>query len=341
MDCLRGYISLTACGGTTTPSSGLTIDVLEVVNKKMLSSIADEGQETFKGVLNDIENRAVLRFRDAVRSEFNKKAKLRNVLNAYNLRKDIDTSTTFSADGLKTKGVYLSINEYNTTQWHDPLTSIHIQSVSVYFSSDVGESVAMKIIDLDTSGVLYTTTITVVVGWNTINIDQTFTGSYLHNPQRILVAIDAENITATSKVLPRSVTEGYGNGLTISGASTTNAITSTIEYANLTLGADTFGVSLIASVKCLFDSVVCQNRDLFTRAWLYCLGVEIMREVQTSDRLNQYTIVGKQTAIDYEKKFMDDFMNSLMNAVDGIELANSHCLECNQEITVITTNKFY
>lgn len=82
MDCLRGYISLTACGGTTTPSSGLTIDVLEVVNKKMLSSIADEGQETFKGVLNDIENRAVLRFRDAVRSEFNKKAKLRNVLNA-------------------------------------------------------------------------------------------------------------------------------------------------------------------------------------------------------------------------------------------------------------------
>lgn len=341
MDCLRGYISLTACGGATSPSSGLTIDVLEVVNKKMLSSIADNGQETFKGVLNDIEDRAVLRFRDSVRAEFNKKQKLRNLVNAYNLRRDVDTGTTYVSDGLKAKGVYISLNEYQANQWHDPLQSIHVQTVSIYFTADVTETVAVKVIDVDTSEVLYSTTVTVALGWNTVNIDKVFTSDFLHNPQRIAIVYDAENVTATSKVLQRSVVEGYGRGLTIKGVSSAQAVTDTITYDDLTFGQETYGMSVICSAKCLFDSVVCQNRDLFTRAWLYCLGIEIMREVQSSDRLNQYTTVGRQTAVDYEKKFMDDFTMSLFNAVDGISLASSDCLECNQELTVRTTSKFY
>ena len=341
MDCLRGYISLTACGGGTTPASGLTIDMLEVINKKMLSSIADETQETFKGVLTDIESRAVLRFRDVVRSEFNKKQKLKSILNAYNLRKDVDFSTTYIADGLNTKGVYLSLNELNATQWHDPLMSIYVQSISIYFTDNVGDTVGVKVVDIDSGTTLYSTTVTVALGWNTVDIDKIFTGSFLHNPQRIYIAFDAENITAVSKVLQSTVVEGYGRGLTINGFDATNSFADTLTHDDLNLGSNTYGMSIIASTRCQYDAVVCQNRDLLARAWLYCLGVEVMREVQTSDRLNQYTIVGKQTAIDYEKKFTDDMMMSIFNAVDSISLSNSPCIECNQEVTIKTTNKFH
>jgi hypothetical protein len=337
MECLRDYITLTVCGGTSS-TSGLSLDTLEFINLKAVSSIADDQQETFNGVMTDIQNRALLRIKNDLRAEFWKRYRIKDLLKSYNLKRDGLGSTIASPN---TCGIYISQNNDEDRNFHAPFQSIFVQSVSIYASA-VG-STTLKIIDLDTSEVIYTQALTLAIGWNVVNVETDLSGLYYNNPQRVYICFDGSTVDVTSKTMVNTIDEDSYCGLTIQGASTaTKTITDPIELTDLTLGAETYGMTAVFSLRCSYDSVVCNNRELFKRAWLYCLGVEFVRELKATDRLNKYSIITKTQAADALVDFTNDYKESLMQSADGVQLSQSGCcIECNAPVRVQTTGSFF
>lgn len=338
MECLRDYITVTVCGGTSS-TSGLSLDVLELVNLKALSSIADDQQETFNGVMNDIQSRSMLRIKDDLRAEFYKRYRIKNLLKSYNLKRDSLTTTLLN--GIPTCGLFISQNSDSNDDFHKPFQSIFIQSVSFY--AEVAGSNTLKIFDLDTGEAIFTKAITLVIGWNLINIETDLSGLYYNNPQRIYIAINSNTINVYSRTLSNTIDDDGGCGLTVSGAKTTvKTISQSIELTDLTLSSELYGMSSVFSLRCSFDSIVCNNRELFKRAWLYCLGVEFIRELLNTDRLNKYSLLSKVKATESLERFTADYKESLMQSTDGVQLSQSGCcIECNAPVQVRTTASFY
>lgn len=340
MNCLTNYIGMPYCSGGETPPSGISLNVLEIINKKLIASIADDDQETLANCLSDIESRAIMRLSDDVRAEFYKKQRLRNVTAQYNLKRDNLATTATIPDAYISKGVYIS-NVYDSIQgFHEPLKSIHIQNVSFYADADdVGETVNLNIVDLDTSSTIYTKSATLVSGWNTWDIEFNCASAYYSNPNRIFIYLDTTALSTYDKTLLQPITDAAFDGLTIYGAKST--ANTNLTYSSLELGDNTFGMQVICSTKCSYDAVICQNRDIFKRALLYAMGIEAMRELLSSDRINGYTTIGRQEAKDNITAWTTDYTTALFNAVDGLSVDGGNCAECHNTLMVKTAKGFY
>jgi hypothetical protein len=77
MQCLENYIGIKGCGAPAPPTgegafSGLYVNALPGINTAMIDDIADEEQETFLGVWEDVKIRVLQKFALAVKSELNK-----------------------------------------------------------------------------------------------------------------------------------------------------------------------------------------------------------------------------------------------------------------------------
>jgi hypothetical protein len=340
MNCLTNYIGMPSCPGGETPPSGISLNVLEIINKKLIASIADDDQVTLANCLSDIESRAIMRLSDDVRAEFYKKQRLRNITAQYNLKRDQLSTTATAPDAYVSKGIYISNVYENIQGFYEPLKNIHIQNVSFYADADdAGETVDLKIVDLDTSAVIYTKSVTLVTGWNSWDIELNCASSYYSNPNRIFIYINTTALSTYDKTLLQPITDASFDGLTIYGAKTT--ATSSITYSSLELGDNTFGMQVIASVKCSYDAVICQNRELFKRALLYAMGIEAMRELLSSDRINGYTTIGRQEAKDNITAWTTDYTTALFNAVDGLNVDGGNCTECHNTLMVKTAKGFY
>lgn len=340
MNCLTNYIGMPSCPGGETPPSGISLNVLEIINKKLIASIADDDQVTLASCLSDIEARAIMRLSDDVRAEFYKKQRLRNITAQYNLKRDQLSTTATAPDAYVSKGIYISNVYENIQGFYEPLKNIHIQNVSFYAdAADSGVNTTLNIVDLDTSAIIYTKSITLDTGWNSWDIELNCASSYYSNPNRIFIYIDATALSTYDKTLLQPITDASFDGLTIYGAKTTAS--SNITYSSLELGDNTFGMQVIASVKCSYDAVICQNRDVFKRALLYAMGIEAMRELLSSDRINGYTTIGRQEAKDNITAWTTDYTTALFNAVDGLNVDGGNCAECHNTLMVKTAKGFY
>ena len=317
------------------------IDLLEEDSKKRLELekelndlLLQESQEKLDKDAADLEDAA------AKRAEFYKKQRLRNITAQYNLKRDQLSTTATTPDAYVSKGVYIS-NVYDSIQgFHEPLKNIHIQNVSFYADADdVGETTTLNIVDLDTSAIIYTKSVTLVTGWNSWDIELNCASSYYSNPNRVFIYVDATALSNYDKILLQPITDAAFDGLTIYGAKTTAS--SNITYSSLELGDNTFGMQVIASVKCSYDAVICQNREVFKRALLYAMGIEAMRELLSSDRINGYTTIGRQEAKDNITAWTTDYTTALFNAVDGLNVDGGNCAECHNTLMVKTAKGFY
>lgn len=340
MDCLRGYISLTTCGDDVS-ASGLSFNSLEIINKDLISSISDNDQETLENCLYDIETRAILRISDDIRSEFLKKKRLKNILSQYNLKHENLSLTSNAPDSYVLKGIYVSSNE-SLSSLHDPLKSIFIQQFE-YFAdaNDNGATTTIYIFDLDSNEILYQKQVTLNTGWNKFNLEINLSGLSYSNAQKIFIAIDATSLSNYTKTIPNSIMDSGFGGLTIYGSKTLKQYNQNISHSDLDLSADTYGCNIIVSLKCSFESLICQNKSLFKRAYLYALGIEAMRELISSDRINDYTTLNRNEAQENMKMWKEDYDDSLFNAIDGISIEDGDCTECHNTLIVKTAKGFY
>lgn len=75
-------------------------------------------------------------------------------------------------------------------------------------------------------------------------------------------------------------------------------------------------------VSCL----VCEKKDLFAVALWYFLGVELMIERTSSDRLNRYTTIDLDKAEKLKGDYYAEFQTSLSDAVGSMTPTESDCI---------------
>lgn len=78
-----------------------------------------------------------------------------------------------------------------------------------------------------------------------------------------------------------------------------------------------------AVVTCL----VCADKDRFAVALWYFLGVELMIERTSSDRLNRYTTIDLEKAERLKSEYYAEFQASLSDAVSSLNVRDSDCIE--------------
>jgi hypothetical protein len=330
LNCLKGHIGIEGCSQET-PVSGLYINHLPGIELEALDKIATHDQVNFQGVWDDIEERAVRRFRNEAVKMFNKRYKLKTITQSVDVEKLIDTSST-TASATEYRGYALELNREEDDYVASNLQSIYIQTLPLYLSGAVNTTV--KVFDLDTETQLFTLDVTGVSGWNTVRVDQTFTA------RRLYVVYNATNVTSVEQDITKLKQAVLYNdtdhclcysgniNIEIRGASSTIADPYTITY-----GEDTFGLSGIFSVLCSFDSLICNNLSVFETPLWYLEAAEFCFERRFTSRLNKYTLFNKEKAKELEAEYEERFMSDLETVIEGISLKlQDHCLVCNEVI---------
>lgn len=323
MRCLTDYIGILGCGSTT-PESGLYINTLPGVSLRQIDQIADEDQITYQGVWDDVQERAVRRFETKVKAELSKRFKITTIQDVVDITKNLETTTT--ANAAKLRGFIIDLDNF-VSENHFVVSNfqrIYIQQLFLYLTGAVNTTVylfdAVKGTQLDSYSV------TGAAGWNTINVNEAYTA------RKIFACYDATNVTGTDNLIEKgfSCCECEIN---IEGAESN--IAATVKESDLTKGENGYGLSGIFSSQCTYDSLVCNNKNIFSTAFWYLLGAELMSEVIYTSRLNQYTTIGAQKAKELRLEFEERFKEELTSAVEGVNV-NTYdcCLECNEQILI-------
>lgn len=108
--------------------------------------------------------------------------------------------------------------------------------------------------------------------------------------------------------------------------------TGTPSYDLLTTGE----ISLILSyqIQCSISNFVCQRRHLFEYPFLYCLGIEFMKELLGSDEINQYTLVDREDNLALLDRYRLEYDEALNNVLYGLEPTDDGlCFTCNKMVT--------
>ncbi len=337
MECLNNYIGLLSCGSTP-PLSGLYINSLPGITSKMFDKIANTDQVTLKNTWDDIQQRAGQRFSLDVRQAFNNKYKIQNITDSKALGDHIDASQVRPMSG-EWRGFTIEtdiINPLSIVQSN--LQNIYIQTLSFY-SPIIQAGSIIKIWDMNTGVEIDSLTFDAVVGWNLIQVNKKY--SY----RRMFVGIDSTNFDSVTFNLSNTRFYCfYSCNAFIYGAYSDTTKPQTIS--NVFKGNNTFGLSGIFGVRCSWDNVVCNNKDVFTLAWWYLLGVESMNQLLNSPRYNEFTTTDFKKYQELKTNFEYEYMGytnaqnvfvpgALQQAIDGIQIDQSDCcIECNAPFMV-------
>lgn len=320
MQCLISYVGIRGCGIDTAPLSTIYINSLPGVSMKMMDKIADEETKTFMGVWDEINQRAALRFESEVNRIMNERYKLCSYNQVINLGKVLDEVVAPLAEW---RGYTIERNHGGDNHYkNSSLLSSCSDEIFIY-SSGIVASVPVKVFNLDTAEILYSTTVSLIAGWNTVEIDRCFT------EENIAVAYWGENVTSKKIILYNCGDCDCGCCEShYTGVSSADMITNTYEKL-------TKGISGCFYQSCSWENLVCCTKKKFAYAWQLCLGTELMVERITTDRLNRYTTIDLKKGQTLRNEFDSEFKAQLESTLKGISIdQNDCCVECNEPLTI-------
>lgn len=339
MGCLTDYIGIRWCGGTASAPSSLYVNDLPGISLKQINSITDEENATFLSVWNTIQDRAERRFSLDVREAMSAKYRLKSLAQGVNLGNNVDTSngTIVPLNGVRNgfaiELVSASSNDYTPS----PLMSINIENLMWFCpeAADIGKTLYIEIDDLDSqSGVNYYNGTFVIENeyWNIIPINLTLTDSTYTQPLRITCQFRTTgNIECSSKNISELIqvneccqakVRPYSHG--------------TDEYTT-----NTYGLSATFNVTCSWDGLICQNKNLFSRAFWYLCGIEFLTELIYSSVLTAWTTINLQKAKDLRAEYEVEYQKSLTQVASGMNLDCDCCLDCNGGVQLRTATQFF
>jgi hypothetical protein len=335
MNCLSNYIGLRGCGNTTS-LSGLYINDLPGISLKQIVSLTNEEEATYLDMWNMIQRRSESRFSLDVREAMTKHYKLNSLMQGINLGNIIDGTIPAPAEKI---GFTLELIESSDYEYvPSPFASIHIQQLNFYANGNANSQV-FSINDISTGASLWSKSVNLVNGWNTIEVNQTFHNNYNVNSWRIgafyLVTGDLGNPVSMDVPLEHSIPNCCD--IRIRGAYSDDGFSD----PTLTYTSNTYGLSAIFSVVCNWDALVCQNKSIFSRAYWYLLGIEMLTEQLYSSKINQYTTTNLQRAKELREEYQVEYMKSLEQISGGFKLSCDCCIECNEPIQLRESIQFY
>lgn len=331
MNCLKGYVGLNGCG-VDTPVSGLFVNSLPGISLKTIDLTANSEQKTFFGVWNDIENRAIAKFKTDITARLASRYRLKSINQSINLGRIIDKTKT-EAPEAQYKGVAIELR-LNTAYTQSSLQAINVQTVSIY-SEAVITGVHFKIFDIETGDELFTKAVDVIIGWNTVQVNKQF------DSQRIFLAVDCTQFTTVEQKVnvgfcdqlnaSLGVIYSYGGYASLIRGAKTSVIS---DVANLSHGSNCYGISPVFSIVCRYDNLICNNLATFATAFWYLLGAELMIQGLTSERTNWITL-DRDGLIEKQQYYESEYKKEIENVLKGLSIDTSDaCIDCNAPLMV-------
>lgn len=318
MDCLIDYIGIKDCGDIE-PASGIYINTLPGIRSDLLQKIADGEQDTFKDVWADVQRVAALRFQASVIKELRKRYKLSTVSQKFDWIPASGGANEPASANLR--GAYFQFeNSFFTFQ--------ALRVAKLYFRSpDIKTNATFKFTDSEGT-VLFSKTANIVAGLNEISIDKTFA------VKSLFVGIDATTEATQVSDLTTADISCYCNAIkascydcdpTIAGYTLAGGVLTKTEN-------NTHGIGILGYVGCEYSSIVCYNKELFSSAWLFLLGNQILIELLGSDRVGKPTTVDRKQYEELRDYYQLEYEKEIQTAVDGINISNAYdcCLECSE-----------
>lgn len=337
MGCLTDYIGIRWCGGTSSPPSSLYVNDLPGISLKQINSITDEENATFLSVWNNIQDRAERRFSLDVREAMSAKYRLKSLAQGVNLGKVFVDDGGGSQHILPTGAGIEIITDNNLDSQYtiSPLLQINIQNVNYYCNelNNVGNILTLFILDIDTNIILFSKSCEILYeGWNTYEVNQSFTSTNTTptpiNLRVFFGTVDLDNVTELVD-LPNNIQNSQCCGVLVRGWSGTD----NISY--------TYGLSATFNVTCSWDGLICQNKNLFSRAFWYLCGIEFLTELIYSSVLTAWTTINLQKAKDLRAEYEVEYQKSLTQVASGMNLDCDCCLDCNGGVQLRTATQFF
>ena len=323
MNCLTDYIGLRGCSSAI-PPSGLYVNDLPGISLKQIVSLTNEEEKTYQDLWEMIQRRAQNRFSLDVREQMGKSYKIKSINQGINV--DGYSAGTGSFPALATYGFTIEYDTMDTGNVPSPLTYIHIQQIKFY--SEISGTYALDFINIDALQTVYSISVTINPGINIIEVNTTF-----NNVGRLFVGIALDQgLDYTSIKAPSDYWTGCCGAL-VRGAKFENNVFS--------FGNELYGFSPIFTIGCSWDGLICQNKNIFSRALWYLLGIEVLTEVIYSTKLNQFTTVNLQKANDLRTEYQVEYMKALEQICSGMNLDCDCCLECSGSVQLRETTQFY
>ena len=284
-------------------------------------------------VWNMIQQRAGLRFSLDVREAMGKHYKLNSLMQGINVGNDIGAASVSTPANLA--GFTIEMIDANYEFVPSPLASIHLQQI-VFYSDNQYQNGDFSVYDLDTGDLLGLYSSSLVAGKNIIEVNTTFHNLYINPAWRIAVMFDTTQVTGTfDLVLPYSRSMMSCCDIRLQGYSSDGALLAG------SFGSNTYGMSGIFSIVCNWDALICQNKVLFSRAWWYLLGIEMLTELLYSNKLNQYTTVNLQRMDALRAEYQVEYNKTLTQVAGGFKLSCDCCIECNEPVQLREATQFY
>jgi hypothetical protein len=314
MTCLNDYIGISGCGATS-PASGLFINSLPGISIKAVTQLADAEQATYLGVWSDVQVRAQARLAMDIRSRLSKRYKIKTATNSVQIDPRYSSAGWSVITGTSLNhyyGIMVDLDKgLDSNYAGSQLEGIYINRI--YFPDLAGGAINYDVIlmDHDKSSIIASAS-NLTTGYYDVNqflaVRKLFIGIRSNNGKYYNAAFDS-NVTDCGCMDIK--------GYSFDGSST---------YTEL--GDYSYGIRVAINTRCDIEGLICQMKDVFTYAYWYLLGSEMMMERITSDRINKYTIDRKQ-AEELKAHYDSEYEKAIGQAVDGISLnLNDSCIEC-------------
>jgi len=286
--------------------------------------VADSEKENHINVLNAIFNRAIIRIVNDFFSKSGINGKLKIYGNSYcNGRYDIPFEEVPAATDSIEQGILFTF----------PLSKyLSLRIDELVFYSPSSANITFFIKDNISGTVLKEVNVVTEVGKNLIKLN-TLVFPAPHR-QHIFVGYDGSS-TGYYKTTNLECYEGCDCDCEILSCTGCTYVRGLIQD---TKTHETFGLSVSYALECSMERLICENKNLFSRALLYASGIEYLHEVMGSDRINYFT----STNAEEREKLMDSFTKSywagLTTAIKNINFCDDCCFECQEPISYRYTN---
>ncbi len=329
MDCLENYIALKNCSSVV-PESGLYVNILPGINTELVDKIATSEQINFLGVWNNVKQRSFLRLKNDVVMKIQERMDFNDVIFQTKNLMPLTPSNTTVSSGAEYRGVYIKIP---TTKYAE----YYIDILQVY--SDAIVTTVMKVFDVNDGKELYSLGVNLVVGLNTILVNQYFPLRY--GNLELFIGVDTTGFNSIEtyqeqycwydedcECVSQNSFHGQRNySLIIQPAKM--LLSDTALYANIHRNSSGFGISVVSQIKCSIEAFICQNRKQLEQALLYLMGAEILMEKIGSPRLNAFTTTNLENTEYLSLKFEKIYTENLNRSMKTIPLeGEGFCFNC-------------
>lgn len=325
MDCLKDYIGLKGCCEDKEPASGLYINSLAGITSEMIESLAEREQQTGKVAYSNVQVMAARKFYTDIISKLRKNYRLKQLHEEFIYKPEISVEEEdVAADEFR--GILLQFAWTHSTFLSFTVSKVYVVSP---YAGNVTHVADIVFLNEDGVELLRMKDIAFNSGINVIDVDKIFA------VRTLFIGVDATSFKTIKSDLEGTAISCFCESIrclcgdcdaSIGGYIYTDGFTKTAH--------NTHGVGVWGYAGCDYYSLICNNKELFTSAWLNLLGIQSVISLLYSTRINRFTTVNKEQYMELRDFYQVEYEKQLETALEGIVI-NARmdcCVECEQPV---------